>query len=142
MRILDWVRKILRLVLVAASLAAFVVALGLNARFGMETLTRISANSMDAHPDFHTFWLSAEALWEGKDIYDTGVPLGNLNPPFWTVLIAPLGLLEPLFAYRVFILIMLVMVVGYLVWVAHELRLRGGGRLSGWRYCSSPRRCS
>lgn len=131
MRILDWVQKILRLVLVAAALVAFVVALGLNARFGVETLTRISANSMDVHPDFYTFWLSAEALWEGRDIYDTGTPLWNLNPPFWTVLIAPLGLLEPLFAYRVFILIMLVMVVGYLVWVADELRLRGGWAVVG-----------
>ena len=126
MRILDWVRKVLRPVLVAAALVAFVVALGLNARFGMGTLTRISADSMNVHPDFYTFWRSAEALWEGRNIYDTGGGLPNLNPPLWTVLIAPLGLLEPLFAYRVFILVTLVMAVGYLAWVADELRLRGG----------------
>jgi alpha-1,2-mannosyltransferase len=125
MRILIRVRKGLRPVLVAAALVAFVVALGLNARFGMGILTRISADSMNVHPDFDTFWRSAEALWEGKNIYDTGGGLPNLNPPLWTILIAPLGLLEPLFAYRVFILITLVMVVGYLAWVADELRLRG-----------------
>ena len=131
MRILDWVLKVLRPVLVAVALVAFVVALGLNVSFGMGTLTRISADSMNVHPDFYTFWRSAEALWEGRNIYDTGGGLPNLNPPLWTVLIAPLGLLEPLSAYRVFILITLVMVVGYLAWVADELRLRGGWAVVG-----------
>jgi alpha-1,2-mannosyltransferase/arabinofuranan 3-O-arabinosyltransferase len=86
---------------------------------------------MNVHPDFHTFWRSAQALWEGRNIYDTGARLVNLNPPLWTVLISPLGLLEPLTAYRVFILIALVMVVGYLAWVADELRLRGGWAVVG-----------
>jgi alpha-1,2-mannosyltransferase len=131
MRILDWARRAFRPVLAAAALMAFVVALGLNARFGMEPLTRISADSMSVHPDFHTFWRSAEALWEGRNIYGTRTSLINLNPPLWTVLIAPLGLLEPLTAYRVFILITLVMVVGYLAWVADQLRLRGGWAVVG-----------
>ena len=59
-----------------------------------------------------------------RSIYDTGVELVNLNPPVWTVLISPLGLLEPITAYRVFVLISLVVVVGYLAWTVEELRLR------------------
>jgi alpha-1,2-mannosyltransferase len=124
-RILGWARKAFRPMTAAAALMAFVVALGLDARFGVQTLARIPADSMNVHPDFYTFWRSAETLWEGRNIYGTGDRLPNLNPPLWTVLIAPLGLLEPLTAYRVFILITLVMVVGYLAWVADELRLRG-----------------
>jgi alpha-1,2-mannosyltransferase len=130
-RILGWARKAFRPMTAAAALVAFVVALGLDARFGLPTLTRIPADSMTVHPDFYTFWRSAEALWEGRNIYDTGNRLPNLNPPLWTVLIAPLGLLESLTAYRVFVLITLVMVVGYLAWVADELRLRGGWAVVG-----------
>ena len=131
MRILGWARKAFHPMTAAAALVAIVVALGLDARFGLPTLTRISADSINVHPDFYTFWRSAEALWEGRNIYDTGDRLPNLNPPLWTVLIAPLGLLEPLFAYRVFILIALALVVGYLAWVADELRLRGGWAVVG-----------
>ena len=76
--------------------------------------------------DFDSFWRSARAMLEGQDIYDTGVELVNLNPPVWTVLISPLGLLEPLTAYRVFVLISLVVAVGYLAWTVEELRLRPG----------------
>src|SRR5215204_5561558 len=130
-RILGWARKAFHPMTAAAALVAIVVALGLDARFGLPTLTRISADSINVHPDFYTFWRSAEALWEGRNIYDTGDRLPNLNPPLWTVLIAPLGLLEPLFAYRVFILIALALVVGYLAWVADELRLRGGWAVVG-----------
>src|SRR3712207_8172466 len=43
---------------------------------------------------------------------------------FWILLISPLGLLEPLFAYRIFALITLFITVGYLVWMAYEVRLR------------------
>jgi alpha-1,2-mannosyltransferase len=89
-------------------------------------LGRIATGSMEVHVDFDSFWRSARAMLEGHDIYDTGVELVNLNPPVWTVLISPLGLLEPLTAYRVFVLISLVVVVGYLAWTVEELRLRPG----------------
>ncbi len=108
--------------------AAFFVVLSaswINVRFGDDTLQRIATDSMVIHADFDTFWRSAEALWEGRDVYDTGARLANLNPPFWTVLISPLGLLEPLTAYRTFVLITLATCVGYLAWTADELRLRG-----------------
>ena len=90
------------------------------------TLERIATRSMEIHVDFDSFWRSARAMLEGQDIYDTGVKLVNLNPPIWTVLISPLGLLEPLTAYRVFVLISLVIVVAYLAWTVEELRLRPG----------------
>jgi alpha-1,2-mannosyltransferase/arabinofuranan 3-O-arabinosyltransferase len=90
------------------------------------TLERISTRSMEIHVDFDSFWRSARAMLEGQDIYDTGVTLVNLNPPLWTALISPLGLLEPLTAYRVFVLISLVIVVAYLAWTVEELRLRPG----------------
>jgi len=90
------------------------------------TLARIATESMKVHVDFDSFWRSARAMLEGRDIYDTGVNLVNLNPPAWTVLISPLGLLEPLTAYRVFVLISLVVTVGYLAWTVEELRLRPG----------------
>jgi alpha-1,2-mannosyltransferase len=95
------------------------------------TLERIASQSMAYHVDFDSFWRSARAMLEGRNIYDTGVQLVNLNPPVWTVLISPLGLLEPLTAYRVFVLISLVVVVGYLAWTVEELRLRPGWTVVG-----------
>jgi alpha-1,2-mannosyltransferase len=112
-------------ILVWVAFLVLLLALGINVRFGEGTLERISTGSMDVHADFDTFWRSAEALWEGRGVYDTGARLVNLNPPFWTVLISPLGLLEPLTAYRAFVLITLAVCVGYLAWMADELRLRG-----------------
>src|SRR5215212_4560725 len=90
------------------------------------TLGRIATGSMQVHVDFDSFWLSAKAMLEGQDIYDTGVKIVNLNPPVWTALISPLGMLEPITAYRVFVLISLVVTIGYLVWTVEELRLRPG----------------
>jgi alpha-1,2-mannosyltransferase len=112
-------------VLVWVAFFVLLVALGIDVRFGEETLERISTDSMGVHADFDTFWRSADALWEGRDVYDTGARLVNLNPPFWTVLISPFGLLEPLTAYRVFVLLTLSVCVGYLAWMADELRLGG-----------------
>jgi alpha-1,2-mannosyltransferase len=89
-------------------------------------LGRISTESMAVHADFDSFWRSARAMLRGQDIYDTGVALVNLNPPVWTVLISPLGLLGPLTAYRVFVLFSLAVALGYLVWTVEELRLRPG----------------
>ena len=118
-------------VLVWVAFVALLAALWIDVRFGDDTLERISTDSMDVHADFDTFWRSAEALWEGGDVYDTGARLPNLNPPLWTVLIAPLGLLEPLTAYRTFVLLTLAVCVGYLAWMADELRLRGGWAVVG-----------
>jgi alpha-1,2-mannosyltransferase len=89
-------------------------------------LGRISTESMAVHADFDSFWRSARAMLQGRDIYDTGVELVNLNPPVWTVLISSLGLLGPLTAYRVFVLFSLAVTIGYLVWTVEELRLRPG----------------
>jgi alpha-1,2-mannosyltransferase len=111
-------------VLISVAFWVLVLALWLDARFLGGILWRISTDSMDIHGDFDTFWRSAVALWEGSNVYDTGARLTNLNPPLWILLISPLGLLEPLVAYRVFVLITLVITVGYLAWMADELRLR------------------
>ena len=91
--------------------------------FMSETLKRIETPSMAIHSDFDSFWRSAQAMIEGRATYDTGAQWVNLNPPIWTVLISPLGLLSALMAYRVFALISLVVTVGYLAWTAQELRL-------------------
>jgi alpha-1,2-mannosyltransferase len=110
--------------LISAGVWTLVLALWLDVSFIGVALERISTDSMAIHGDFDTFWRSAAALWEGRDVYDTGARLTNLNPPFWILLVSPLGLLEPLVAYRVFVLITLVITVGYLAWMADELRLR------------------
>jgi alpha-1,2-mannosyltransferase len=124
--------RVLDAVLVMAAIVVMAVALGLHVHFGFGTLAGLSTESMDPHSDFDVFWHSAKALWEGRNIYfDTGGPDSSNNPPFWTVLIAPLGLLEPLIAYRVFVLIMLLISVGYLAWMANELRLRAGWAVVG-----------
>ncbi len=111
-------------VLVTAAVWVLAYALWLDVRFMGGILGRISTEAMDVHGDFDTFWRSARAFWEGSDVYATGAELENLNPPFWVLLISPLGLLEPLVAYRFFVLISLSVTAGYLAWVADELRLR------------------
>jgi alpha-1,2-mannosyltransferase len=110
--------------MITAGFWVLVASLWMDVGYMSGTLERISTQSMAYHVDFDSFWRSARAMLEGQNIYDTGVELVNLNPPLWTVLISPLGLLEPITAYRVFVLISLVVVVGYLAWTAEELRLR------------------
>jgi|SRR5215211_1970943 len=111
-------------ILILSAFWVLALSLWLDVSFLGGTLGRISTDSMAIHGDFDTFWRSAAALWEGGDLYHTGARLTNLNPPLWTLLISPLGLLEPLFAYRIFVVITLVITVGYLGWMADELRLR------------------
>ena len=111
-------------IIIWATFWVLAMALWLDVEFFGGILGRISTSSMDIHGDFDTFWRSAAALWEGGDVYDTGARLTNLNPPLWILLISPLGLLEPLVAYRVFAVITLTITIGYLVWMADELRLR------------------
>ena len=91
--------------------------------FWPETLVRISTDSMMVHVDFDSFWRSAAAVWSGGDIYDAGARFVNLNPPFWTVLMLPFGLMEVLPAYRLFSVLMLAVAVGCLAWTAREMRL-------------------
>jgi alpha-1,2-mannosyltransferase len=78
----------------------------------------------EVHVDFDTFWHSAVALWQGGDIYTTPAKLTNLNPPLLTVLLAPFAWLDALAAYRVWVVLCVVMVLGALLVVARELRLR------------------
>ncbi|HET7479470.1 MAG TPA: glycosyltransferase 87 family protein, partial [Rubrobacteraceae bacterium] len=113
-------------VLVLAAGGIVLLSFGINVSLGAGTLERISTDSMDIHADFDTFWRSADAMWSGRDVYEAGARLVNLNPPFWTVVLAPFGLMEPLTAYRVFIMISLFITVGYLAWMAEELKLRAG----------------
>src|SRR4028118_1536878 len=117
-------------VLFTAAFWVFVAAAWMNVWFLGGTLDRISTGSMNVHVDFDSFWRSARALLGGGDIYDTGARLVNLNPPVWTVLISPLGLMGAIEAYRLFVLISIFVVLGYLAWTAEELRVRpvwGGG---------------
>ena len=118
-------------VLITVGFWVLVASLWLYVDYIGATLERIGTRSMAYHVDFNSFWRSARAMLEGQSIYDTGVDLVNLNPPLWTVLISPLGFLEPITAYRVFVLISLVMVVGYLAWTVEELRLRPGWTVVG-----------
>jgi alpha-1,2-mannosyltransferase len=111
-------------VLITAAVWVLALALWLDVRFMGGILERISTDTMAIHGDFDTFWRSARAFWEGRDVYATGAELENLNPPLWVLLISLLGLLEPLVAYRLFVMITLFVTVGYLAWVAGELRLR------------------
>jgi arabinofuranan 3-O-arabinosyltransferase len=85
-----------------------------------------SPDMHELHPDFDTFRASAVALAHGGDIYDTPAKLRNLNPPVLAALLAPFALLDALPAYRLFVVLTLIMVVGAVVVVARELRLTAG----------------
>lgn len=111
-------------VLYTAAFWVFVAAVWLDVRYLGGALGRISTSSMSVHVDFDSFWRSARALLGGGNIYDAGARLVNLNPPVWTVLISPLGLLEAIDAYRLFVVMSILLALGYLAWTAEELRLR------------------
>jgi alpha-1,2-mannosyltransferase len=113
-------------VLAGAATLIVGVALGVHLSFGTEAVAKLTSGSTFDHFDFETFWYSAKAFWEGKSIYDTGHEAVSSNPPFFTVLISPLGLLEAITAYKVYALIMLSISVGYLTWMTEELGLRAG----------------
>lgn len=115
------VRRVVSGLLVLASLVTTVV---LHVRHPDALVTMLPASDMrDLHVDFDTFWHSAVALLAGEDIYDTPAKLTNLNPPLLTVLLAPFAWLDALTAYRVFMVLTLVMVAGSALAVARELRL-------------------
>ena len=121
-----WLRVGLGALLLICAAALLVFSVVLHVRFGDETLGRISTGAMDVHADFDSFWRSAEAALAGKGIYDTGARLVNLNPPFWTLVVLPLGFMQALDAYRLFVVIMLFTTLGTVAWMAGELRLRAG----------------
>lgn len=107
-------------VLVVAACAG---AMALWMWYAEHNMQRIATSSIEVHADFDTFYQSARAVWDGDvSVYDTGARLVNLNPPFWTVLFAPLGLLDVVPAYRVFAGTMVSLVVGYVIWTTAELR--------------------
>lgn len=125
-------RKIWNVFLVAVAFGALILALGIYARSGFGALAGISSDSMVVHMDFDVFWHSAKALLDGGNLYyDTGGPDSSANPPFWTLLISPLGFLEALTAYRLFVVITVLTSVGYLAWMAGELRMRAGWAIVG-----------
>src|SRR4051812_16057062 len=68
-------------VLLAGAFGALVMAVWLYVNFGSDALSGIFSDSMYVHTDFDTFWRSAEALWEGKNTYETDAWLYNMNPP-------------------------------------------------------------
>lgn len=126
-----WLARASNVALLLAASGIFVLAVVLQVRLGVGTLERISTEVMDIHADFDSFRQSALAMWRGEDIYDSGARLVNLNPPIWTVLMAPFALMEGLNAYRLFVLLMLFTTIGYLAWMAEELRLRAAWTVIG-----------
>ena len=127
-------------VLYTVAFWVFAGALWMDVWFLGGVLDRISTESMNVHVDFDSFWRSARALLGGGDIYDAGARLVNLNPPVWTVLISPLGLMEAIDAYRLFVLLSILVVIGYLAWTAEEVRVRSAWAVvgSGLLLLSSP----
>lgn len=106
--------------------AVLALTVGIYGEFLGSMLERLSSDSMDVHSDFDTFWRSADAYRYGRDLYDTGARLDNLNPPLWTVIISPLAFLDTLVAYRVFVQVTVAIVVGYLIWMVRYLEIPGG----------------
>ncbi len=110
-------------------LAPVIMAIVLTVRHPDALVTWLPSPDMRGlHVDFDTFWHSAVALADGSylgtNIYDTSAQLTNLNPPLLTVLLVPFAALDALTAYRIFAVLTLLMVVGAVLAVARELRLR------------------
>ena len=105
-------------------LACVAVAVALQVAFPPGLVALLPSPDMhELHPDFDTFRASAVALVQGGDIYDTPAKLRNLNPPLLAVLLTPFALLDALPAYRLFVALTLLLVVGSVLVVARELRL-------------------
>lgn len=83
------------------------------------------------HVDFETFWRSTVALLHGTDTYHTGSVLPNLNPPFLSLLLAPLGVLPVLPSYWVFTALTVLVVTWSVLAAARELRLGPGATVFG-----------
>jgi arabinofuranan 3-O-arabinosyltransferase len=105
-------------------LACLATAAALHALHPDALVTMLPSPDMrELHADFDTFRLSAVALLQGGDIYDTPAKLTNLNPPLLAVLLAPTALLGALAAYRVFAALTLLLVLAAVLAVCRELRL-------------------
>lgn len=112
-------------------LVCLAVAAALHATHRDALVTLLPSPDMhELHVDFDTFRLSAVQLLAGGDIYDTPAKLHNLNPPLLTVLLAPTALLDAVPAYRAFAVLTLLMVLGAVLAVARELRLRRGATVA------------
>jgi alpha-1,2-mannosyltransferase len=106
-------------------LGSIVAAVVLTVRHPDALVLLLPSNDMrELHVDFDTFWHSAVALTQGGDIYHTSAKLTNLNPPVLTALFTPFAALDALTAYRVWVVLTLLMVVGSILAVARELRLK------------------
>jgi hypothetical protein len=107
------------------ALAAFATAATIYVQRGSFVLTRLVSTDWVSHTDFETFWRSAAALLEGRDIYsDTGAYLPNLNPPVMSLLLAPFGWLGFWPAYRLFVVVSVALAAAAMAMVAAELRTR------------------
>jgi alpha-1,2-mannosyltransferase len=96
----------------------------LHARYPDALVTLLPLPDMyELHVDFDTFWHSAVALTQGADVYETPAKLVNLNPPLLSVLLVPFTGLDSLTAYRVFVVLTALLVVGAVLATARELRL-------------------
>lgn len=115
---------VISLSMVAAGVVGAVVAVALFVRRGSAALAAIAAPDLKLDGDFDSFWRSAKALLSGTDIYRTGAVNVNLNPPFATVVLAPLGIPSPVSSYRLWVLVTIVLVLGSVLLVAVELRLQ------------------
>lgn len=93
---------------------------------GSFALDRIASPDAGMHTDFQIFWNFARQLLHGGDIY-TPEPLPSLGPPVFTLMMAPLAGLEYWQAYRLFVLVSALAVVGSVALVATQVRL-GAGR--------------
>lgn len=106
-------------------LVALVATVVLHVRHPDALVTLLPSVDMhELHVDFDTFWNSAVALTHGTDIYETPAKLRNLNPPLLSVLLTPFAALDVVTAYRIFVVLTLLMVIGSVLAVARELRLR------------------
>jgi len=107
------------------ALTSVVTAVVLHVRHPDALVTLLPSTDMrELHVDFDTFWHSAVALTQGADIYGTPAKLHNLNPPLLTVLLTPFAGLDALTAYRIFAVLTLLMVLGAVLAMGVELRLR------------------
>lgn len=130
-----------RVAAVLTVVASAVIAVWLDVRQQRVRLAGLWSTDMAGlHPDFETFWRSAVALTEGADIYHTPSKLINLNPPLVSVLLAPLAGVPVVPAYRIMVVLTVVMVLGAVLAVARELRLAGGvqAMVGGAVLASSP----
>src|SRR5215212_1963681 len=119
--------KVPEVFLVGSVLGILAFSFWLYTYSGIPTLARIANESMNEHLDFDAFLHSARALWEGGAVYAEWRPdYISTNPPIFAVLIAPLALLEPITAYRIFVLITILVSLGYIAWMSDELGLRLG----------------